>query len=1147
MEQNDKVYIITHTSPELKTVRDFIMEMGSIAFAYASDIEAFGKVELWPGRTNAESIIRQHPPEMQELYKQKKVADMELLPGTKLAVEIDKVDRCALMTEGIEVVSNDAIQFKAAALARLESDKDYRTVGRLQGNGTVQGVGNTIQQFPNATVWIWCKALTDNKDEQKSGKIFDVTPYITSLTTSVTRTGGGSFQLSLAPVSCMMENSEWVLRMNERKTYLEPDVIGRTGFFSSGNMFRYKADGEGEEANDPVRSSFLFNSIISPNDVVFIRFETLQLEAGQREKDQYADIINKTSLPGRIYDMIGLVDKAGIQLNAARNEVNIEVTGRDLSKLFYDDGTYFFPFEFTQGKLGISGSASNSNPLMQRVVNGNGIYALGLYKNQAIDKLIKFIIQQLSTISIVPDSLFEAYNQQEDKLNYRYDPVPENIAHNEKIRNALAREKKAAIDIFREIRQGTQQAYPDAKDENAKLEEIFNEVHRFFVYIRKVKTRKADKNVPLTIGWKKTTYPSPAGGREEVPEDRLPNYIVTNVYNFHYEDPTMSTYKLKEWSVPMDRYINLEETRPVFKPEIEKKLARGIWQIVKLIVDKSVSNRRLIDSTLSSASGSLINIFRKVCQYPFVEFSMDTYGDMFYVTLRKPPFDRASILSALRGNVSTELDMAERPPDGKGKAPELSPRLVEIEEEACISESLEFSDAEAISWYQLLPKASLIGQKDQLATAYLPAVFFPEYAEQFGSRAMQLTHNYLPSAAFNPRTSGSISIIEEQTFLDLKHMMETTAYLPFTRSGTIVINRDRRIKAGNFIRYKPTGEIFFVEGVQHSLSVGENGVDASTTIQVSRGMVEQLIYGLSIEKDPEDKTERPGVYASYFNIIEAIPEEKFNELKQSKAPAPAPAPQPAAETKEQRASSGSKDRAAQLAPGNKVQGKPLDGYTDAQWEAFRELIEEINKLGYFVSITPRGGFRSFQQQVDLNKENSSNAQAGSSRHEFGTAIDLTLIQGATQIGKNTAEHIWRATGVPQLANRLQFQWGGKRNNGTFVNKDGSIYVDRVHFQMTPAKIATLGKSKPQQPDPPKEVTNTQQSAPAQKQVNLVDDVFKYFKVNISVFNFFLKRRQLSTNLRSARDMVTQQDVGLSGQGLSTVEIRGIYKPKKNKK
>ena len=87
------------------------------------------------------------------------------------------------------------------------------------------------------------------------------------------------------------------------------------------------------------------------------------------------------------------------------------------------------------------------------------------------------------------------------------------------------------------------------------------------------------------------------------------------------------------------------------------RLAPGIWQITKLLMDSSVQNRQIFDSSIALQTGPLSNFFRKVCQLPFVELLGDTYGDQYYFMVRKPPYDKEGMLMMME---TFDIDIDER-------------------------------------------------------------------------------------------------------------------------------------------------------------------------------------------------------------------------------------------------------------------------------------------------------------------------------------------------------------------------------------------------------------------------------------------------------------------------------------------------------
>lgn len=271
---------------------------------------------------------------------------------------------------------------------------------------------------------------------------------------------------------------------------------------------------------------------------------------------------------------------------------------------------------------------------------------------------------------------------------------------------------------------------------------------------------------------------------------------------------------------------------------VGERLAPGIWQITKLLMDSSVSQRQIFDSSISMQTGPLINFFNKVCQQPFVELSGDTFGDQYYFMVRKPPYDK----------------------EGMKKMQSLVSYL--IDESEIMSTNIGWANTGIYSWYQLIPFAEF-GGLDQ-TMLYMPAIFFPEYAAIWGSKQLVIQSQYVNfymSGYWNQTTDeekkrNGENIIKNAV-RDLKYLIESNAYNPFTRAGTIVLNGDRRIKRGTLI-IMPNNEQFYVDGVANSFSVSGNSVERTTTLTVSRGMFQEFIDGVEVNGD----------LMSYFNLID---------------------------------------------------------------------------------------------------------------------------------------------------------------------------------------------------------------------------------------------------------------------------------------
>lgn len=118
---------------------------------------------------------------------------------------------------------------------------------------------------------------------------------------------------------------------------------------------------------------------------------------------------------------------------------------------------------------------------------------------------------------------------------------------------------------------------------------------------------------------------------------------------------------------------------------------------------------------------------------------------------------------------------------------------------------------------------------------------------------------------------------------------------------------------------------------------------------------------------------------------------------------------------------------------------------------FRDLARALinrtkNKLGLKMFVT--SGLRSYQEQVVLHNQNSSNAKPGYSSHNFGFAFDVNVRDknGNLKLKKSSSSKEWKDAGVIKIANSLGLKWGG---DGAFGN-----YHDPVHFFIEPKGKST---------------------------------------------------------------------------------------------
>lgn len=265
---------------------------------------------------------------------------------------------------------------------------------------------------------------------------------------------------------------------------------------------------------------------------------------------------------------------------------------------------------------------------------------------------------------------------------------------------------------------------------------------------------------------------------------------------------------------------------------VEKVTTAGIWQMIKLSMDDYSKTKRVSDPSLMSYQGSLMNYVNKVCQKPFVEFFGDTYNDKYLFVVRKPPFDEYNF----------------------NRLPQIT-----IDPKMLLSQSLQIASKDAYSWYNLKKSVSLYTQNAQ--TNFLTAVFFPEFAEIWGAKSLEVTSQYLDDL-YNTNSKQS-----RETYLalleDFRYMIESTIYLPFTKTGTITVVGDSTYKKGMKALLTNKSEVYYIDSVSNRKVLGQE-YDFVTTLGVSRGMKADYTTIFNPE----------GV--SYFNIVEFS--EDFNRI-----------------------------------------------------------------------------------------------------------------------------------------------------------------------------------------------------------------------------------------------------------------------------
>lgn len=312
------------------------------------------------------------------------------------------------------VPSDDVNGYIKEQVDKLISSDQYRPVlSDLSQEKRTQ----YMKECPVISVWLWSKSLSSSNEENLlGGRLINISNLILSCNMN-NGLQGGSFNLTLPPITGSWDGDKWVMD-NESEILSNNDYI--KDYYSKN--FSHKVGD-----TDINTSQFYLHNIITSNDLVFIGFEDLTVEnmstyiSRTLLNDQF--YLDNSDLPGKIYDMIGLVDTNKLVYNENSNDISINITGRCLSKLLIDDSTYYYYLRYTNEKttgafiqndsigkrsfkrINVDNTSDIRNtvsptPIIRDIQNPSTWY---------IDVLIQTYIQSLSNIQICSNTLFDNF------------------------------------------------------------------------------------------------------------------------------------------------------------------------------------------------------------------------------------------------------------------------------------------------------------------------------------------------------------------------------------------------------------------------------------------------------------------------------------------------------------------------------------------------------------------------------------------------------------------------------------------------------------------------------------------------------------------------------------------------------------------
>lgn len=304
----------------------------------------------------------------------------------------------------------------------------------IQNEGYI--INNETKKIaPDCSVFGWFKSLyyvgtLDGFDtlgtiRTNNNKFIDVSDYIVNLQTNVT-SEGGTFSIEF-PIINSIEDFVKIKPYDNGKSNKWTSVLKNLSYtdrkakmidvYRFGKYYYHKASLNAMDQN-------FFNWLVQSNDLIFISFETLQME-----KD----------LGGKVFDMIGLVDDVVVNQNA-NGKGSVTVSGRDLMKLLTDDSSLFFNTSTVWGQsqifvntesAGKQGDIRNADMVADRNTapinrlrrSTNEIDPFADPFNRSIDYVMKGVISQLANIEVVPSYVFESWGDRRTRFAELYPSV----------------------------------------------------------------------------------------------------------------------------------------------------------------------------------------------------------------------------------------------------------------------------------------------------------------------------------------------------------------------------------------------------------------------------------------------------------------------------------------------------------------------------------------------------------------------------------------------------------------------------------------------------------------------------------------------------------------------------------------------------
>ena len=621
---------------------------------------------------------------------------------------------------------------------------------------------------------------------KSAGGYIDVSNYVISCSTSVSRRSG-SFSLRMASVN--------IEDLRTGGVFVRTDEKFTGGTFTSTNIHRVS---EEEERVSGVELLF------QRNDLVYIKFERLGVEDNRASTGVAVDTLTSHPDKGYVYDMIGFISMVSSSKNPQNNTYDVTISGDDFRKILSED------------------MATSTYTVIRNIATGGSTVDGG----SSIGRLFKELREVREKLDEITgrennpkegDSAAKKMLQEDER---RVDRAIENEAGAMvgiiSRRSYLKARNLAGISILA--------AFGTSLTHLPSFHTIVRFYLSFFAMVPCLPHVGGDGENTSEIDAFGDPFPEGFYSREATTEGGEPE-IANKSFILSADVMESVIIRAQAWLTDLER--------------------RGIWRIVKLMIDNVTANRKIINTNFNRQQASAEGIIGKFISPKFVESYCDVYKKNITLVYRKPPFDASGYFTALGGDKEQGKSVDWSAFKGLlDKSKDRNGMTLTVRRQDVVNDNLSW-EKEVYSWYRLEPLAWQAAVNNLGLSGALLAnleVILDEYTILCGNRVLAVQYPYIPSVYGDNDDENRVSEnnVKRQLVSDMIYLVESHQYLPFSRRGVITIHGDRRIKIGTFIYYELTGEVYYVTSVSNSYTKG-NGLERVTVLNVERGLVADYI------------------------------------------------------------------------------------------------------------------------------------------------------------------------------------------------------------------------------------------------------------------------------------------------------------------